>query len=73
MAIAPIEIKRMELELLKVAAARAELEFRVEEFLDQIAQVKAHIKIQLDKEDELKKRIEKAKAEAPAGKPELTR
>ena len=58
----PLEIKRLELELIKVAAARHELEFRVEERLDEIARIKDHIKIQLDKEAELMDKISNAKA-----------
>lgn len=58
-----IEIKRMKLELLKVAAARAELEFRIEERLDEINRIKDHVKIQLDKEAELSQRIAAAEAE----------
>ncbi len=53
----PLELKRMKLELIKVSAARAELEFRVEERLDEIERVKANIKIQLDKETELAQKI----------------
>lgn len=63
MATPQIEIKRMKLELLKVAAARAELEFRVEERLDEISRIKDHIKVQLDKEAELSQRIAAAEAE----------
>jgi C4-dicarboxylate-specific signal transduction histidine kinase len=55
-----LEIKRLKLELVKVAAARAELEFRVEERMDEINRIKDHIKIQIDKEEELTGRIEEA-------------
>lgn len=56
-----LEIKRMELELVKVAAARAELEFKIEERLDDISRIKEHIRIQQEKEKELTKKIEEAK------------
>lgn len=57
-----LELKRIKLELVKVAAARAELEFRVEERLDEINRIKDNIKIQLDKEAELQGRIDAEKA-----------
>lgn len=56
----PLDIKRMKLELVKVAAARAELEFRIEERLDEVARLKDHIKVQEDKEAELALKIEEA-------------
>lgn len=48
-----LDIKRMKLELIKVAAARAELEFRVDERMDEINRIKDHIQVQLDKEADL--------------------
>jgi hypothetical protein len=54
----PLELKRMKLELIKVAAARNELEFRIEERLDEINRIKEHIKVQLDKEAELQGKID---------------
>lgn len=53
----PLDLKRMKLELIKVAAARHELEFRVEERLDEINRLKDHVKIQQDKEKELEDKI----------------
>jgi len=55
-----LELKRMKLELTKVAAARAELEFRVDERLDEINRIKDHIKVQLGKEAELQAKIAEA-------------
>jgi hypothetical protein len=52
-----LDLKRMKLELIKVAAARAELEFRVDERMDEINRIKDHIKVQLDKEAELQAKI----------------
>jgi len=54
----PLDLKRMKLELIKVAAARHELEFRVEERLDDINRLKEHIKVQQDKEAELQAKID---------------
>ena len=54
----PLELKRMKLELIKVAAARHELEFKVEERLDDINRIKDSIKIQEAKEAELKAKID---------------
>ena len=58
-----LELKRTKLELIKVAAARAELEFKIEERLEDINRIKDHIKIQLDKEAELAAKIEEAEAQ----------
>ena len=58
----PLEIKRMKLELIKVAAARHELEFRIEERLDEINRLKDHVKVQEAKEAELKEKIDAASA-----------
>lgn len=60
MAMSQLDLKRMKLEMVKVAAARAELEFRVEERLDEINRIKDHIKVQLDKETELQGKISEA-------------
>ena len=49
-----LELKRKKLELIKVAAARAELEFKIEEKYDEIERIKGHIKTQLEHEKKLK-------------------
>lgn len=56
----PLELKRMKLEVIRVAAARAEMEFKVEERLEDISRLKDNIKLQLDKEAELSAKIEEA-------------
>ena len=53
----PLELKRMKLELIKVAAARHELEFRIEERLEEINRIKEHVKVQEAKEAELMEKI----------------
>lgn len=58
----PLEIKRMKLELVQVGAARASLEFRIEEHLEDIDRIKKSIAIQVDKELELQGKIEEAVA-----------
>jgi hypothetical protein len=50
----------MKLDLIKVAAARAEMEFKVEERLEDIQRIKDNIKVQLDKEAELQAKISEA-------------
>lgn len=55
-----LEIDRMSLELIKVAAARAEQEFMIKQRLSEIKRIKANIEIQLAKEAELKQKIEDA-------------
>lgn len=54
----PLELKRMKLELIKVAAARCEMEFRIEERLEDINRLKENIKIQVAKEVELQEKID---------------
>lgn len=54
----PLELKRMKLELVKVSAARHEIEFRIEERLDEINRLKEHVKVQEAKEAELKDKID---------------
>jgi C4-dicarboxylate-specific signal transduction histidine kinase len=55
-----LELKRMEVELIRVQAARAELEFRIIEREHDIMRIKEHIKVQLDKEEELKNKLKEA-------------
>lgn len=52
-----LEIKRIKLELLRVTAAKAELEFKIEERLDEIRRLKEHILIQENKEKELNEKL----------------
>ena len=56
----PLELKRTKLELIKVAAARHEIEFRIEERLDEINRLQEHVKVQEAKEAELKEKIDAA-------------
>lgn len=56
-----IEIKRKELELIRVKAALAELEFRIEESLDNIQRVKIHIKVQEEHIEKLQIEINNSK------------
>jgi hypothetical protein len=52
-----LDKKRTELELIQVNSARAALEFRIEELLEEIDRIKTHIDIQSKKEIELKEKI----------------
>lgn len=52
-----LEIKKIQVELLRVSAAKAELELRIEERLDEINRLKEHIKISESKEKELKEKL----------------
>lgn len=52
-----LEDKRMRLELVKVRAARAELEFKIEEKLDEIERIKQHIQAQVAREADLVAKI----------------
>lgn len=53
-----LELKRRQLELMRVEMARRELEFKVEERNEEIKRIQDNIKIQIEKEAELKKEIE---------------
>ena len=55
-----LEIARMKLELLKVSAAKAELEFMVMQRQSEIKRVQENIQIQVNKEEELKQKIAQA-------------
>lgn len=52
-----LEIKKLQVELLRVSAAKAELELRIEERLDEIHRIKEHIAISEAKEKELKEKL----------------
>lgn len=56
-----LELKRKELEVVKIAAARAELEYKILEKEDEIKRIKDQIQIQLKKEAELKEELKKFK------------
>lgn len=52
-------MKKLTVELLQVQAARASLELRIEERLDEIARLKDNILISMNKEVELTEKINK--------------
>lgn len=58
-----IDIKRVEMELAKVSAARVELEFKIMEREEDIARLRQHIQVQKDKEEELIGKINALKNE----------
>ena len=55
-----LELKKIKAELLSVSAAKAHLEVRIEQSLEDIERIKEHIKIQEAKEDELRQKIAQA-------------
>lgn len=55
-----LELARMELEKIKVAAARAEMEFNVKQRQAEIRRLQDNIKNQLDRESELSAKIQEA-------------
>jgi septal ring factor EnvC (AmiA/AmiB activator) len=57
---ASLEIKKMKAELLSVGAAKAHLEVRIEQNLEDIERIKDHIKAQEAREEELRQQIAKA-------------
>jgi hypothetical protein len=56
-----LELKRTEVELIRVAAARAELEFKIIEREDEIERIRENIQAQLKREEELRIKISDAK------------
>jgi hypothetical protein len=54
-----LELKKLHVELLRVSAAKAELELRIDERLEEIERIKDHIKISEAKETELKEKLKK--------------
>lgn len=52
---ADLETKRSKLELMRVQTAKAELEFKIEERLEEIGRLKEAIKKQDERAEELKK------------------
>lgn len=52
-----LDIKKMQVELLRVSASKAELELRIDERLEEIERIKEHIKVSEAKEIELKEKL----------------
>lgn len=52
-----LELKKIQVELLRVSAAKAEMEYRIEDFLFNISNLQKQIEIQRLKEDELAVKI----------------
>jgi hypothetical protein len=53
-----IDTKRKRLDLSRVRLAREELELKIEERMEEIGRLRAHIEIQNKKEEELTKELE---------------
>lgn len=52
-----LELKKTQLELMRVTTARMDLELRIEERKEEIQRLEEHIKIQINKELELTEKI----------------
>ena len=57
MSSSPLDIKRKKVELLRVSSAKAELELRVHERMEEVERLQDHIKVQEAKELELAQTI----------------
>ncbi len=57
-----LDLKRMKVELLRVSAAKAELELRIDEQMDNVKRLQDNIAISTAKEEELKAKIAEAEA-----------
>lgn len=54
---ANLDLKRMKLELVRVSAAKAEQEFKIEEYLEQIERLREIVRVQAEKEAEIQNQI----------------
>lgn len=54
-----LDLKRKKLELMRVQTAKHELEFKIEERLEEIERLKAHIKVQEETETRLIEELKK--------------
>lgn len=52
-----LELKKTQVELMRVQTARMELEYKIEERLEDIKRMEDHIKIQEEKEKELSAKL----------------
>ena len=55
-----VELKRIKVELLRVSAAKAEMELRIEEQMENVKRLEDNIAISTAKEEELKAKIAEA-------------
>lgn len=53
----PLEIKKLQVELMRVQTARMELEYKIEEKQEEIKRMHEHILIQIEKEKELNSKL----------------
>lgn len=53
----PLDIKRRKLDLMRVQTARYELEFKIEERLEEIERLKEHIRIQQETEIKIQQEL----------------
>ena len=58
----PLEVKKTKLELMKCQTAKMELEYKIEERLQDIQRIQDHIKLQEDREIELMAKLESDEA-----------
>lgn len=61
MASSPLDLKRKVLDLKRVETARMDLEFKIEERLEEIERLKKHVEQQIEAEQKLTKEIEDLK------------
>lgn len=53
----PLELKKLQVELLRVSAAKGEMELKIDERMDEVRRLEEHIKVQTLKEEELRLKI----------------
>lgn len=57
-----LELKRKELDLIRLQSAKAEIEFNIEEKIADIERLEAHILLNKEKQEEIKQEIERIKS-----------
>ena len=58
-----LELKKLEMHLMKARAAKSELEYKIAEHEDNIARMREHIALQEKRENEILEEIKKLKGE----------
>lgn len=53
----PLELKKLKVELIRVGAAKAELDLRIDEHMENVSRLEDSIKIQVAREEELIEKI----------------
>lgn len=53
----PLDLKRKEMELTRVSCGRQEMELKIEEKLEEVENLRTHLKLQIEAESKLKEEL----------------